>query len=84
MGEHLEEAPGTSSQQEELYSWIKALGTSAELIFSNRKEEHMGADAAAGGGLRRWMDGFWPGLEFPRCGGFGICPYILNTLLFKK
>lgn len=31
-----------------------------------------------------WMDGFWPGLEFPRCGGFGICPYILDTLLFKK
>lgn len=53
MGERLEEAPGTSSQQGELYSWIKALGTSAELIFSNRKEEHMGADAAAGGGLRR-------------------------------
>lgn len=43
MGENLEEVSGTSLQQVELYNWNKALGTHAELIFSNGKEEqHMG------------------------------------------
>lgn len=53
MGENLEEVPGTSSQQGELYNWNKALGTYADLIFSERKEEHMGTDAAACGVGRR-------------------------------